>query len=70
MNHLSAMDDCGRHRLEAWPSDPLLEYRFEAYQMFQEMVNSIQEDTISMLFKVRLEERTSLSQGSAGRCPD
>ena len=56
MNHLSAMDDLREGiGLRAYAQrDPLLEYRFEAYEMFQEMIHSIQEDTISMLFKVRL----------------
>ncbi|HBG00456.1 MAG TPA: preprotein translocase subunit SecA, partial [Firmicutes bacterium] len=56
MDHLSAMDDLREGiGLRAYAQrDPLLEYRFEAYEMFQEMVNSIQEDTISMLFKVRM----------------
>ena len=64
MNHLSAMDDLreGIGLRALAQRDPLLEYRFEAYQMFQEMVNSIQEDTISMLFKVRLAEERSLTQ--------
>jgi preprotein translocase subunit SecA len=64
MNHLSAMDDLreGIGLRALAQRDPLLEYRFEAYQMFQEMVNSIQEDTISMLFKVRLAEERTLTQ--------
>ena len=41
MNHLSAMDDLreGIGLRALAQRDPLLEYRFEAYQMFQEMVN-------------------------------
>jgi preprotein translocase subunit SecA len=64
MNHLSAMDDLREGiGLRAYAQrDPLLEYRFEAYEMFQEMVNSIQEDTISMLFKVRLAEESTYSK--------
>lgn len=56
MDHLSAMDDLREGiGLRAYGQrDPLLEYRFEAYEMFQEMVNSIQEDCLSMLFRVRL----------------
>jgi preprotein translocase subunit SecA len=64
MNHLSAMDDLreGIGLRALAQRDPLLEYRFEAYQMFQEMVHSIQEDTLSMLFKVRLSEESSYSK--------
>ncbi len=64
MDHLSAMDDLreGIGLRALAQRDPLLEYRFEAYQMFHEMVSSIQEDTISMLFKVRLAEEKNLTQ--------
>lgn len=64
MDHLSAMDGLreGIGLRALAQRDPLLEYRFEAYEMFQEMVNSIQEDTISMLFKVRLAEERNLTQ--------
>lgn len=62
MDHLSAMDDLREGiGLRAYGQrDPLMEYRFEAYEMFQEMVHRIQEDCISLLFKVRVqgEERT------------
>lgn len=64
MDHLSAMDDLREGiGLRAYAQrDPLLEYRFEAYEMFQEMVSSIQEDTISMLFKVRLAQESSYTK--------
>lgn len=55
MDHLRAMDDLREGiGLRAYGQrDPLLEYRLEAYEMFQQMVHSIQEECISMLFKVR-----------------
>lgn len=64
MNHLSAMDDLreGIGLRALAQRDPLLEYRLEAYEMFQEMISSIQEDTISMLFKVRLAEERNYTQ--------
>lgn len=64
MDHLSAMDDLREGiGLRAYAQrDPLLEYRFEAYEMFQEMVSSIQEDTISMLFKVRLAQESAYTK--------
>lgn len=62
MDHLSAMDDLREGiGLRAYGQrDPLMEYRFEAFEMFQEMVSRIQEDCISLLFKVRVqgEEKT------------
>jgi len=64
MNHLSSMDDLreGIGLRALAQRDPLLEYRLEAYDMFREMVNSIQEETISMLFKVRLAEESAYTQ--------
>ncbi len=59
MEHLSAMDDLREGiGLRAYGQrDPLMEYRFEAFEMFQQMVASIQEDCIRMLFRVRLADR-------------
>ncbi|MGI6425004.1 MAG: preprotein translocase subunit SecA [Tepidanaerobacteraceae bacterium] len=34
--------------------DPVIEYKFEGYEMFQDMVKSIQEDTLRYLFRVRV----------------
>lgn len=56
VDHLTAMKDLEEGiGLRAYGQrDPLVEYRLEAYQMFQDMVHRIQEDCISMLFKVKL----------------
>ncbi|HPT83700.1 MAG TPA: preprotein translocase subunit SecA, partial [Limnochordia bacterium] len=56
MAHLSNMDDLREGiGLRAYAQrDPLVEYQREAYEMFQDMVHAIQEESISMLFKVRL----------------
>ncbi len=64
MDHLSAMDDLREGiGLRAYAQrDPLLEYRFEAYEMFQAMVAAIQEDCLSMLFRVRLQSREEAVQ--------
>ena len=35
--------------------DPVVEYKMSAYDMFNEMTNSIQEDTVRMLYHVRVE---------------
>lgn len=55
MDHLRGMDDLREGiGLRAYAQrDPLLEYRFEAYEMFQQMIHAIQEDCLSMLFRVR-----------------
>jgi len=56
MEHLDAMDQLRQGiGLRAYGnSDPLVEYRFEAYKMFQEMITSVQEDVGRCLFKLRL----------------
>ena len=35
--------------------NPLIEYKFAAYDMFEEMSNHIQEDTLKILYRVRIE---------------
>jgi len=44
--------------------DPLMEYHFEAYSMFQDMVNSIKEEVVKFIYKVRIkrEEPRGISQ--------
>jgi len=56
MEHLREMDGLKEGiGLRAYgQKDPLLEYKFEAYEMFNAMIRSIQEDCVKMLFKVRL----------------
>ncbi|MGB9661751.1 MAG: preprotein translocase subunit SecA [Moorellaceae bacterium] len=56
MDHLDAMDQLRQGiGLRAYGQrDPLIEYKFEAYQMFQEMIASIQEDVVRYLYHVRV----------------
>lgn len=44
--------------------DPLMEYHFEAYNMFQDMANSIKEEVVKFIYKVRIkkEEPRGISQ--------
>lgn len=58
MDHLDAMDQLREGiGLRAYGQrDPLVEYKFESYEMFQNMVASIQEDTVRYLFRVRVAE--------------
>jgi preprotein translocase subunit SecA len=44
--------------------DPLMEYHFEANNMFQDMINSIKEEVVKFIYKVRLkkEESQGISQ--------
>ena len=56
MDHIDAMDQL-RHgiSLRAYGQrDPLVEYKFEAYNAFEDMVNSIKEDMVRYIFRVRV----------------
>ncbi|BAS28775.1 preprotein translocase subunit SecA [Limnochorda pilosa] len=54
MDHLRNMDDLreGIGLRALGQQHPLIEYRREGFAMFQQMVDSIQEDTVAYLFKV------------------
>ena len=56
MEHLRSMDDLREGiGLRAYGQrDPLLEYQFEAYEMFQAMMQEMQEDVVQLIFRVRL----------------
>jgi preprotein translocase subunit SecA len=56
MDHLRDMDEVRTGiGLRAYGQrDPLLEYKFEAFELFQAMVNSIREDSLRFLLRVRL----------------
>jgi len=42
--------------------DPVVEYKMSAYEMFNEMTNSIQEDTVRMLYHVHVEQKIEREQ--------
>ncbi|HAU32653.1 MAG: Protein translocase subunit SecA [Desulfotomaculum sp. 46_296] len=56
MDHLDAMDQLREGiGLRAYgQKDPLIEYKFEGYEMFQCMISSIQEDVVRYLFRVNI----------------
>ncbi|MCD6420174.1 MAG: preprotein translocase subunit SecA, partial [Synergistetes bacterium] len=58
-DHLHAMDDLRQGiGLRAYAhKDPLVEYQIEAYNMFEEMVGNVKEDTVRYLFHIELVER-------------
>lgn len=61
MDHIDAMDQLRQGiGLRAYGQrDPLVEYRYEGYEMFNAMVEDIQEDVTRLIFRVRVvEERT------------
>lgn len=57
MEHLDNMDMLREGiGLRAYgQKNPLVEYKFEAYEMFQNMIESIQEETIMALYRIRAE---------------
>lgn len=56
MDHLDALDQLRQGiGLRAYGQrDPLIEYKFESYQMFEEMIAAIEEDVVHHLFQVRV----------------
>ena len=47
--------------------DPLMEYHFEANNMFQDMVNSIKEEVVKIIYKVKLKKEESQGINRARR---
>src|SRR5690606_12062384 len=71
MAHLRDMDDLREGiGLRAYGQrNPLLEYQFEGFEMFQNMIRSIQEDVITSLFRIRIvaEDRNGRREVGAPR---
>ncbi len=44
--------------------DPLVQYQIEGFQMFEDMLASVKEETISLLFKVRIQKDESTSMNT------
>lgn len=59
MDHIDAMDQLRNGiNLRAYAQrDPLVEYKFEAYEAFQNMVYSIKEDVVRFILRVKVIER-------------
>ena len=80
MDHIDAMSELkqGINLRGYGQRDPVVEYRFEGFQMFDEMIASIREDTVKMLFlfqmrkegeepqRVRVANPTAASHGGDG----
>lgn len=62
MDHIDAMEELKRGiRLRAYGQhDPVVEYRMEGFDMFDEMIASIREDTVKMLLVIprKIHEKT------------
>jgi preprotein translocase subunit SecA len=68
MDHIDAMDQLrqGIHLRAYGGTDPLREYQFEGFEMFKEMIESIQEEVAKYIMKARVEsnlERQEVAQG-------
>ena len=59
MDHIDDMDQLRQGvGLQAYgQKDPLVEYKLSGYEMFDGMTNAIKEDTLRLLFHVRVEEK-------------
>ncbi len=58
MDHIDAMDQL-KHGigLRAYGQrDPVVEYKFEGFQMFEDMIKNIQEDSIRLLVRARIDK--------------
>ena len=66
MDHIDAMDQLrqGIHLRAYGQRDPLIEYKFESYDMFNQMIEEIQSDTVRLVYRARVmekpEERTDM----------
>ncbi|OYD08064.1 preprotein translocase subunit SecA [Paludifilum halophilum] len=58
MDHIDALDQLrqGIHLRAYGQTDPLREYQFEGYEMFQQMVQEIQEEVVRYVMKSTVEE--------------
>lgn len=56
MDHIDAMDQLreGIGLRVYGQRDPVIEYKMEGYEMFQEMIRNIQEDTLRYLFRLQM----------------
>ncbi|MFD2116965.1 preprotein translocase subunit SecA [Paenibacillus yanchengensis] len=68
MDHIDAMDQLrqGIHLRAYGGTDPLREYQFEGFEMFQEMIENIQEEISRYIMKARVEsnlERQEVVKG-------
>lgn len=82
MDHIDAMDQLQQGiRLRAFgQKDPVIEYKFEGFEMFEEMVRNIQDDAVKVILNTRVDKNRiperqkvaqpiSASHGEQGRKP-
>lgn len=64
MDHIDDMDQLRQGAgLQAYgQKDPLVEYKLNGYEMFDEMTQNIREETVRLLFHVRIEQKVEREQ--------
>ena len=64
MDHIDDMDQLRQGiGLQAYGQrDPLVEYKMSGFDMFDSMIASIQEDTVRLLYHVRIEQKVEREQ--------
>ena len=64
MDHIDDMDQLRQGiGLQAYgQKDPVVEYKMSAYEMFNAMTQAIQEDTVRLLYHVRVEQKIEREQ--------
>lgn len=64
MDHIDDMDQLRQGiGLQAYgQKDPLVEYKMNGFDMFDDMISNIQEDTVRLLFHVRVEQKAEREQ--------
>ncbi|KXZ39069.1 protein translocase subunit secA [Alkalithermobacter thermoalcaliphilus JW-YL-7 = DSM 7308] len=64
MDHIDAMDQLrqGIGLRAIGQEDPVIAYQMEGFEMFEDMINSIQEETLRFLFNIEVEQRVERKQ--------
>ena len=64
MDHIDDMDQLRQGiGLQAYAQkDPLVEYKLSGYEMFDAMTENIKEDTVKLLFHVKVEQKVEREQ--------
>ena len=64
MDHIDAMDQLkhGIHLRAYGQRDPVIEYKFEGFDMFEEMIRSIQEDSTKLILNTHINREKTLQR--------
>lgn len=64
MDHIDAMDQLryGIGLRAYGQNDPVVEYRLEGYNMFEEMISAIQEESVRIILNIRIEENKEIKR--------